>query len=280
MFEAGRHELEVTIPDHRNGEMTRRTVTLELAAASFFPISGADEASRTTAVQWPPEPTAVQPVSPEAESGERYRFVGNENTVTVSDNPRPGQQVRQTLSGLLRWPEPLTDLFPAISGPDDLFARDQMVAVAERSRRDPEGALHEARIAADRWLSEGHTTVRRGWLEPILAAEGEWEALLAADTSYGLSAGSLEEGLASPAWRDVLERTMHVGRVWGVPGLCWALLIDQLERGRPFRNCERCGRLIQGRSNKRFCAQEDDDACFRRRRAESKRNERRRRSAH
>ncbi len=276
-FVPGRDELRVSVPDYQDGHVVYRSIRLPLEPGSFLPITSMDEATRTVRLRWPPEPTAPPPVSPEAESADRYRFVPSASLRTGAAEPRAAEPVLRALPMNIEWPAPFTELFPVLPSLDEMYARDRMVAVAERSRRDLHGARGEARNVSDAWLSEGQSTLLHGWFEPIIAAEGEEGAMLAAEARYNLSAGSLEQGLSSSTWRDVLDRPMPIGRVWGVPGLCWALLMDHLECGISFRNCGRCGRLIHGRSHKRFCARDDDVECFRQRRAENRREERRRR---
>jgi hypothetical protein len=177
---------------------------------------------------------------------------------------------------MIEWAAPFSELFPMLPGPDDLFAQAQMIEIAERSGSNVQQALGDARVASGDWISEGRTTEFFAWLEPIIETEGEEAALFAAETRYNLLADRLEQGLNSTEWQEVLGRPMPIRRAWGVTGLCWALLLDQLENQRSYRHCERCARLIQGRRNKRFCGQSDNPDCFRARRAEDRRRGRNR----
>jgi hypothetical protein len=270
--------MRLKVPYCEHDEMVHRQILLRLRPRGMMPIAAADDKTRTVFLQWPPYAAAPAPVSPAEESAERYHVVPSVESDAVGQSSAPKDPTSKlTAAGtLIRWPVPFTRLMPVISSLDDMYARDRMVAIAEQSQQDVGGAMREATIAAADWLSEGQSTVLQAWLEPIIVGEGAEGALFAAEVRYNLVAESLPAGLNSPEWQEILGRPMPVRRVWGVPGLCWSLLIDQLASGFAFRHCERCGGLIQGRSHKRFCGPEDSVKCFRQRRAESKRTKRRR----
>jgi hypothetical protein len=158
---------------------------------------------------------------------------------------------------------------------DDLHARDRMRSIAEMSTAKEAGARDQATIEAGNWLSEGQSTVERAWLQPIISEEGEMGALFAIASRFGVEANSLENAYTNVSLRKQLDQHMAVRRAWGVPGLMWALLLDRLNAGQPFRHCKRCGRLISGKANKRFCAEQDNPECYRARKREDKRRSRR-----
>ena len=112
------------------------------------------------------------------------------------------------------------------------------------------------------------------WFGPILAAEGEEGALSALEVRYGLDAGSIDEASETDAWREIVMRPFPIRRAWGATGLLYGLMLDRLEQGRGFNACERCGRVLQGKRGKRFCARADDIECFKARRAADRRKER------
>ena len=92
----------------------------------------------------------------------------------------------------------------------------------------------------------------RAWWEPIIAEEGEMGALIAIASRFGIEANSLE----------------------GALGLMWALLLDRLKASQSFQFCERCGQLISGKADKRFCSEEDNAECYRARKRDDKRRSR------
>ena len=99
-------------------------------------------------------------------------------------------------------------------------------------------------------------------------------ALIAIASRFGVEANSLEDAYANASLRKQLDQHMPVRRAWGVPGLMWALLLDRLNASQPFRHCKRCGRLISGKADKRFCAEQDNSECYRARKREDKRRSR------
>lgn len=60
---------------------------------------------------------------------------------------------------------------------------------------------------------------------------------------------------------SVGQESKPVQRAWGVPGLMWALLLDLLNASQSFPHCKRCGELISGKADKRFCAEQDNAEC-------------------
>jgi hypothetical protein len=158
---------------------------------------------------------------------------------------------------------------------DDLYARDRMRYIAEMSTVNEADGRGQAKIEARDWLSEGWSTVERVWLEPIVSQEGEMGALIAIASRFGVEVNSLEDAYANASLKKKLYQPMPVRRAWGVPGLMWALLLDQLNTSQPFRHCKRCGRLISGKADKRFCAEQDNFECYRARKREDKRRSRR-----
>ncbi len=277
-LEPAPHEVSLMAPRIEGSEIVYREILVRLRSRGVIPITKIDDETRRVYLQWPPNRTAPAPVSPAEESADYCpaTLPGESNALGQSSGSEGSTSKSTVVETRIRWPTPFTGLLPVLSSPDDMYARDRMVAIAEQSQQDVGGAMREAFIGAADWLSEGQSTILQAWLEPIIVGEGPEGALFASEARYNLVADSLEAGLKSPEWQEILGRPMPVRRVWGVPGLCWSLLIDQLEGGFAFRHCKRCGGLIQGRSHKRFCGPEDSVECFRRRRAESKRTGRRR----
>jgi hypothetical protein len=101
-------------------------------------------------------------------------------------------------------------------------------------------------------------------------------ALIAIASRFNVDANSLEEAYANVSLRKKLEEPMPVQRAWGIPGLMRALLLDRLNASQSFHHCKRCGELISGKADKRFCAEQDNAECYRARKREDKRKSRRR----
>ena len=230
---------------------------LESTLANVIPFSRVGR-DRTVYAQWPSSATAPSTVSPEMESA----------SAPVSSLPKDTLPVRVT------WAAPFERLKPLVSTMDDLYARDHMRSIAELSDTNEAGARAQSAIEARDWLSQGQSTVARAWLEPIVSEEGEMGALFAIASRFGIEATSLEDALSNASLRKELDHPMPVQRAWGVPGLMWALLLDRLNASQSFKPCKRCGQLISGKADKRFCSKEDNAECFRARRREDKRRTR------
>ena len=225
-----------------------------LANVIPFSLVGGD---RTVYGQWPSTAIAPSTVSPEMESA----------SSPVSRPPKDTLPVRVT------WAVPFEHLKPLMSTMDDLYARDRMRSIAELSGTNESGARAQSAIEARDWLSQGQSTVARAWLEPIISEEGEG-ALFAIESRFGIEENSLENALSNASLRKELDHPMPVQRAWGVPGLMWGLLLDRLNASQSFQLCERCGQLISGKADKRFCCEEDNAECYRARRREDKRRSR------
>jgi hypothetical protein len=169
---------------------------------------------------------------------------------------------------------PFDQAQPSIVTPDDVYAHDQMRRIAELSAGDSVAARSQAETEAREWLSEGQSSINLTWLKPIISLEEEEGASFAIESRFGIEVSSLEEAYKIKELRKKLDRPRPVRRAWGVPGLMWALLLDRLQTAQPFHICQRCGRLISGKADKRFCAAADNPACYRERKKEDKRRAR------
>jgi hypothetical protein len=211
-------------------------------------------------------------VSPEAESARDLLGVLSRSSGPTSDGPKLVQV------GVVSWPAPLEVLFPTGGGLDDLYAQAQMTDLVKQSREDPAGARQAARDKAAPYLSPGWTTPELNWFWPTyLGGEkvGKGDNAVVIDAMrFGIGVETLEELLRSQKWKRLRAERVSATRVWGAVGLFWALLAEELEMRRAFASCQRCGRIFEGRRNKRFCGPRDDKGCFLERRAQAKRQSR------
>jgi hypothetical protein len=244
----------VDIPDPAPGGVRMCTVELTIPGEIEFPITHLDDGAAAAIAQWPPRPGMPATVSPEMESVSLGRRSSNES-----------------LKLRIAWLAPFNGMQPLVVSADDMFARAKMQEIANDSGDDQEGACARAVIEARDWVTEGQASWNEAWLQPIIATEGEVSALIAIESRFGVSAGSLEEAYKIRDLRARLSAPIPVTRAWGVPGLMWALLLDRLSAARPYRTCERCGKLLSGRGHKRFCSAADNPECFRGRKAQDKR---------
>jgi hypothetical protein len=251
---------------------------------------------------WPPKGWACSPISPEAESAELYgplERVEEEGQAVVVSQRDPSVR---GLHILLHWLYPLTALLPFGGGLDVLLAQPKMVAVAERSTKDPEGARQEAREAAGPYLSMGVTTHELSWFMPTLIAlhhtvnertpretaqerpSGGFQWELAVDLArerFGLEAHDYIQAVQSGEWDRKMRAPIPIKRAYGAVGLFWGLLLDRLEVHVPFRPCERCHYIFEGKrrgkKTKRVCGPYDNKGCYNLRKAEAMRRSRARR---
>lgn len=254
----GEH-IVLPVPSVVEGGVTYVETQIETGFPSNLSIVRVDAEKRELRLGLPPGVGNPAPVSPELESTQG---------LPTAAPPTGSMPVR------IAWPSPFDRMMPTLSTLDDMHARALMRSIAEQSGDNRAEALARAELEARDWLSAGHSTVNRAWLQPIIATEGEQEALFAVHGQYGLYETSLAEAYQRDEWREILLRRMPVRRAWGVPGLMWALLLDRLRASEPFLHCERCGRLIQGRSDKKFCNKDENKKCYRARKRDDKRRAR------
>jgi len=248
--------LRLETPAFIDGQIVMSWSTLAPAASHNFPITqlGAHE---TAAAQWPPVPSMPSTVSPEMESA---------HPASAATHGK--------LALRLQWLAPFEELQPALISPDDLIAKDRMRVVAEKSSKSRVAALAQAKIEAREWISDGQASLFEAWLMPIIESEGEEGALFAIEASYGVQASSLSKAYEHIELQKHLDAQVSVTRVWGIPGLMWALLLERLSREQPYRCCQRCGRRFSGRAHKRYCSASDNPACFQARKTEERRRSR------
>lgn len=240
---------------HPEGGVFYAKRDFEVETRGTIPISKIGTNKGEVFLQWPPNSNDPVSISPELETA---RYASTEKS-------------RHTHIG---WPKPFRKLMPKVSSLDDFNARALMKGIVEESCENPVKALTEAKKRAQEWVSTGLSDVYQTWLLPIFVEEGETGALLAMSGKYGLEAMSLEEAYQREDWQEVLRRPVEVTRVWGIPGLMWALLIDRLEQEVPFKHCKGCGGIISGKGDKEYCGKIDNNDCFKARRRKDRRRSR------
>lgn len=240
-----------------DGQVCYVNENLQTVRSSQLPIVGTHDDSRSVKTAWPGISGGPKPVSPEIES-----------FFSVNDDPEKAVPVE------LRWGPPFNLAMPIVSSLDDLHARDVMRDVVQTSTEDMRAAMRAALARSRPWLSDGYSTVNLAWLQPIVAEEGEGGALFALESKYGFVESSLVKAYESEECRRILDAPVKIRRAWGVPGLMWALLIDRYEAGIGFRACQRCGKIMYGRTNASTCSARDNPDCRRGYDRERKRKQR------
>jgi hypothetical protein len=142
-------EIRFPAPRFQDGQTYYDMVEHSLESRSALPIMRIDEETRTIWLPWPPGAEDPLPVSPEAESAARYRFVTLDGSDAGPEEQETADRPMTAWPTMIEWPEPFRVLFPALTSPDDLYAQALMVAIAERSQDDLPGALREGRTAAE-----------------------------------------------------------------------------------------------------------------------------------
>lgn len=270
-------------------EITNRGVTYKWTWRSLGTIGtlsrrvpdSADQ-SRRVELEWPPEGTQwPATVSPAAESTEHYGPLVRDDvadgeysipSLVSQRDPR-----FRSLFLLDLWPGMLRCLFPLGAGPDAIAAQGRMVAVMEESQSNPVAALAKAQALASGYLAEATVAERYLVWYPLLIQHGEEAVLQQIAFKLDCRFASLAEAVACEKVQELFSRPVTTRRAYGALGLFWALLLDQLEKGKGFSRCKRCGRVIQARPNKKYCGKDDELQCFRARRASDRRRERARR---
>jgi hypothetical protein len=250
-----------------------RKVTFE--PGPLMPINSFEAAESEVILVWPPE-GSPPPISPEAESAERFPLK------IAADNPDEAifPDGKRAIRALIKWPKPIDGLMSILSGPDDLLAQQMMEQLARYATEDHSAALIRGSELAASWMWPGDSTLELSWLRTalldgvphgIFTAENKGLTVPPALRYEALDEALLEKLLGTEEWQRVLARREPIRRVWGAVGLFWSLLLDEIEKKSGFLLCERCRRLISGKRGKRFCSASDEGNCALARRAAYKR---------
>jgi hypothetical protein len=168
----------------------------------------------------------------------------------------------------------------SISAIDDIYCQAKATEIIAQSATDPSGAIRATHEHAKDYISQGNTTRELAWFHTTLVEKG-MAALLFQAEEFGLESPAYvqqfpasdwngvgpDELLSIPEWSTYTKQVVSIRRTWGASGLFWALLLDALVDRQSFGTCERCGNIILGKRNKRFCGFNDNPNCFRERRA-------------
>jgi hypothetical protein len=248
---------------------------LGFGAGTFLPVASVDLDGREVTLKLTKE-GAPSPISFEAESSVRFaatRAPEDGRLVMTEDGER-------ALHVFLRWPPPVDRIMPLLSSLDDIKAQAHMSKVASLSSIDRRKALRLAELEVQPHSFNGLATVRHSLigkgLDHILfiAEDQPSDRGLKQRSVWRRRKPSIDDLLKIRKWRDWLESMVPTRRVWGATGLFWTLLLDNLNVGQSFAQCENCGRLFSGKKGKRFCGENDDPQCFRKRRAVDQRRSR------
>jgi hypothetical protein len=201
--------------------------------------------------QWRPQGHAA-PVFPDVESSGSYQAL----------EPVPPHG----LSLLPEWPAPLQGVASLMSGLDEVCGQGLMAAIARQAHHDPEGALKRARDEAGPYVRmDGSTTEGLRWVLPTAVHL----SMLARDNDSTMVARLVAEGAQDRfRFRDpvdakaVMDRLVPITRAWGMLGLLWALLLEELEAKR-LHVCRRCGWILKGKRSKQSCDRKDNPDCYR-----------------
>jgi hypothetical protein len=189
-----------------------------------------------------------------------------------TSNDASGRIVPMTL----RWEEPFDECFFNGGGLDVLRAHAKLRRLVGEAQAP--GAHAEAQEEAGGFISLGWSTQEKTSFVPIVAAEGEQNALFELALKIGVDVEDPSDVWDDPDYRQFAQTTVQVTRAWGWLGYFWYEFLQDLERSSSFRRCELCGSAIVGSSRKRFCSESDNLGCYRHRRSQAKRKERERSS--
>lgn len=267
-------QVRLRVPTFHDNRVEYVEETFHLSPGPFFPLAHLDQSGFR--YKWPPEGFPA-PIFPDAES---YAFYEHE--------PPQGR----SLQVHYLWPESLRSLVPQGQGLDLLYHQAAMVKIVRENTDDPNKALIKAQSLAAPYVQSGWSTYAHSWYWPTYCfwwekggkdhfeavrqsrnVETPEEVFFLDETreQWKFTAESLKEALDSGEWRAVLGKRMPIKRAWGVLGLFWSLLLEQIKQGGP-PTCGQCQRVLQGR--KKFCHPEDDIECYHKRLALNRKLER------
>lgn len=273
--------ITLRVPRIQGLDVTYEDRELHRVPGPTFPITEFEKESRHWRFRWPPDSGHPAPISPDAESSQYYGPMkpDREGQVPIAISERD-PKIR-SLQVIFRLPKPFERLISYGVGMDMLYGHVQMRELAQQSARSAQGVSRKAKDAAAPYLTEGQTSRALAWLFPTLVELGVESALRHVWLRLNLpECREPKELLRPPVWQEAMVKLVPIRRAWGLLGLCWALLLDELEDGRKFGACERCGQVFRGKHGKQFCGPEDDKSCYRDRRASDRRRERNRGEAH
>ena len=217
---------------------------------------------------WPPRDSNLpKSISPDAESANFHgrAYYHPTETIRLGDQDWPlvtsEKRSARALPLMFWWEPPFDECFFNGGGLDVVYARLAIQRLATEG--DRRRTVEVAGAQAAPYLSEGQSTVEKTWFLPRVVADGEQNALFDLASKYDLDLPELLEVWDHPQYREIAEQPVEVLRAWGWAGYFWYELLRDLERGERVRACARCGKVIAGGGNKRYCSAEDDIECRR-----------------
>jgi len=230
-------------------------------------FSSEDIPSHTIRFKWPPEGSNLpRSISPQAEI-EKYG--------------KPLNQTKDKMAVWLEWIEPpFNEMFLLSGSLDYIYYSAWMKDLIKRNNKK------EIFAWRDKYVSKINSPLELAWLYPQLTKNMFSESfnndfLFDLETKFGISVYKVEElfehgdynTFKNREYDKIFKQTVEIPCIFSWIGYFWWEL-SQTIQDKSVNICERCGSVISGKKDKRFCSKEENPECFRARRAEDRRRER------
>ena len=262
------NEMATFFPIERRGKVKLEKKTLVPPPYLIVSVK-IDKNSKNLKLEWPPKGYEFPPlsISPEAE---------------IAEYIKPPKEIKYDSRVRLKWPEPFDRLFP-IGGSVDFLYHHEVMKKAIKEKDE---------IAILAWKNQFVSTVKVTldliWTLPKLTRDilsginpeitPDVGFFVDLQGKYDIVAKSLKEMKENKDYIKKLTQPYEIPCIFGWVGYFWWELSERAKE-KSINICERCGNVIKGKADKRFCSKEENIECFRARRTEDKRRGRQKNNA-
>ncbi|WJW97219.1 hypothetical protein [Priestia aryabhattai] len=278
-FIKAKKEYKINMPIIKNKKVVFAEMSLPLSPGSSIPISSVDEEKGKISFQWPPENSMlVDSISPESESREllgNYMWQHNSQERSSIFNTVENAEGRKALHCALLWPEPFRQMFPFGGGWDLLTQKTIMKDYIKNSDSKQLIIQQDTAIQASKYSFEGWTVLEKQTVMPTWIVKGQEELLFKVEARYNIEVNNVKELMEHAYYKEKFLSKIPITRIFGWEGYLWWELNNRMKNSKKsLKICERCGNIISGNKNRKYCRKLDNPSCSREGDKNRKRKER------
>ena len=225
----------------------------------IVPTFGIDEELHSALFKWPPENSSLPiTVSPGSE---------------IKEYGKSGDRIENNVPLLLAWDEQqFNEMFILSTTLDHFYYLSIMKEILKKKNKK------EIFSWRDKFVSKIKCTLELAWLYPKYAKDMfsdhySNDTVFDIETKFGIHVDKIEDIFNHDEYDKKFRVQTEIPCIFSWIGYCWWEL-GELIKEKTIKTCERCGNIIVGKEDKRFCSKEENPACFNARRAEDRKRER------
>lgn len=274
----GKKKIKINLPVIKDNNIKYKEKDVSIKPGPFIPVENINNNKNELKFLWPPagkDNDFIKPISPETESLNEFGELTWENENSSNNVAILEKNDNKAINLWLKWPQPFNQILPIASGIDLIFHRSIMKKCVEQLKINQTKSKNIISSNSNKFTTEGWTTKQQCWIEPRYLNQPRSGILMDIEGKFDISVDSFRELYNHDKYVEIFQNKIPINRVMGWEGYFWWELDNLINK--EYKNvmiCEKCGDIIMGRADKKYCNKKDNPKCYRDRMAKYKRKER------